>query len=108
MDDVSSCFTGLATDPPKESKNDMSFDESHESLFSGAAATIDGDPLGNTLECCCTGVFADAMGSTGGSDADVIGEGLDVSTESCSDNLGICVDGVEGVRLEGKLPYEST
>jgi len=53
----------------------MSFDESHESLFSGAAATVDSDPLGNTLECCCTGVFADAMGSTGGSDADLIGEG---------------------------------
>lgn len=52
----------------------MSFDESHESLFAGSASTIDGDPLGNTLECGCTSVFADATGSTGGSDADLIGD----------------------------------
>jgi hypothetical protein len=99
-----SFFTGLATGPPNESKNDISFDESHEPLFSGAAST-EGVALGDTLECGCTG----EVDAFGGNDADLIGKGTGtgLSTGSLSRNFDFSNAGVEGVMLEGRLPYDS-
>lgn len=113
-------MTGLAIAPPNESKNDISFDESHESLFSGATG---GDVVENTLACGCTGEVIDSFGGNDdvfentvecgcmGEFIDAFGD-VDVrvdalSTASFSCNFGFSAVGVEGVILEGRLPYTS-